>query len=173
LGDDGLDCLLTIEGAIYHFVIKCLNDIANLVNTVLNAVETAFEDVVKWIGMIFNFGDILRTHEVFANIINVFIGNCVDVLPQLSTVITNVFTDIEQNVDAKTGLPVQGLPPSTQTYSGAMSTSTPPSGSKSPSANYGTNHLKDNAHNSVKDFGVADPGNCENRDRHTGYHCAH
>ena len=155
LGEDGLDCLLTIEGAIYHFVIKCLNDIANLVNTVLNAVETAFEDVVKWIGMIFSFGDILRTHEVFSNIINVFLDFSIDSLPQLSTVITNVFDSIEQNVDAKTGLPVQGLPPSTQTYSGAMSTSTPPSGSKSPSANYGTNQFKDNSKNSDNNYNSA------------------
>ena len=144
-----VDCVLTIAGDFYHFVAKCANDIVNLVHTVLNAIETAFKDLVAWIGMLFNFQDILTTHAVLKNIINIYISYTETNFDKLGDYITNLFTALESQIDAKTGLPSAGLPSSTQTYSAAMATGTPPSGSKSPSANYGTHHMKNNAGNST------------------------
>ncbi len=150
--DDVVDCLITIAGDIYHFVAKCVTDIVNVVHTVLNAIKTAFKDMVAWIGMIFNFKDILTTHAVLKNIINIYIDYAENNFDKLGDYITNLFDALESQIDAKTGLPNVGLPPSTQTYAGAMATSTPPAGSKSPSANFGTHHLKNNGQNSTSNY---------------------
>jgi hypothetical protein len=149
MGTDGLDCLLTIAGDLYHFVVKCMNDLINLVHTVLNAIETAFADVIKWIGMIFNFGDILRTHTVMSTLIKVYGNYTINNVSTLNSTIQSVFNNLITEIDHKTGLPVNGIPSNAdiQTFQGATASGSAPAGSKTPSANYGVNHLKNNASN--------------------------
>jgi len=143
----GVDFLISIAGEIYHFIAKCATDIVNMVHTVLNAIEAAFKDVVAWIGMIFSFKDILRTHEVMKNILTVYFNNCVQNISTLSGDISTAFSNLENQIDKKTGLPTSGIPDaaSIQTYQGGMASGQAPSGSKSPSANYGAQHFKNNS----------------------------
>ncbi len=137
-----VDCVLTIAGDFYHFLAKCANDIVNLVHTVLNAVETAFEDIVRWIGSIMGFADIYRTHQVLKNFIELFLNNCLEDVSCIEGLIATAFGDLKTNIANLTG-----LPDSDQSYNGNMSSATPTPGSTSPTSHWGTHHLKSNASN--------------------------
>jgi hypothetical protein len=143
---------ITMENAVYHFVIQCISDVLNTIHSILNSIATAFENMVQWLGMIFSFGDILRTHAVLKNVVNIFVSYATTNLSTLSSELTDVFNSAKAELDPKTGLPPGGAPSSDQTYSTTMAASTPPAGSKSPSANYGTHHLKSNASSSDNDY---------------------
>jgi hypothetical protein len=142
-----IDCYLTIAGEVYHFVAKCANDLVSLVHTVLNAIEAAFKDLVAWIGMIFNFKDILRNHAVMKACINVYTDYCISNISSLPADISSAFDQLLTQIDPSTGLPTKGMPTTTTTYQGGVSSSTPTAGSKSPSANYGMHHVKNNGTN--------------------------
>lgn len=151
--DNVVHCLFTISGNVYHFIIKCMNDVANIMHILLTSLEIAFQDVVKWVGAILNYQDILRTHNVMKTVIVTYINEVISNFSSVSTDITNSFSQLETLIDKTTGLPTQGIPSSEQNYGGAMKTSSPQKGSKSPSANYGTHHFKTNAANADNDYG--------------------
>lgn len=137
-----VDCVLTIAGDFYHFVAKCANDIVNLVHTVLNAIETAFADIVKWIGFIFEYKDILRTHTVTANILKVSIEHAASNMSSFKANISQSFTTIVNDLNQLVGLPQL---PDTQQSSSKQSPS--PSFSKTPQSQWGTHKLKSNGQN--------------------------
>jgi hypothetical protein len=143
LADGLVHCYFTIAEAVYHFVVKCMNDLVNIIHTVLSAIGTAFEDMVKWIGMIFSFEDIKNTHLVLKNIVNVFIDYVMANIGSLDGTIANLFQNIEDDISNKLGVQATD-----QTYAGNIAKATSPAGSKSPSANWGTHQLKSNANGS-------------------------
>ncbi len=137
-----IDCVLTIAGEIYHFVAKCASDIVNLVHTVLNAIEVAFEDIVKWIGFIFDYDDILRTHAVIKNFLKLTINYAASNISTFQSAIQTSFTSIQNDLNALVGLPqISDTPASTS------SQNPPPQSSKTPQANWGTHKLKSNGGN--------------------------
>jgi hypothetical protein len=143
---------ITMENAVYHFVIQCISDVVNAIHSILKSIATAFENMVQWLGMIFRFDDILRTHAVLKKVVNIFVSYATTNMSSLSSELTDVFNNARGELDPTTGLPPGGAPSSDQTYSTTMAASTPPAGSKSPSANYGTHHLKSNAASSDNDY---------------------
>lgn len=152
---DAVDCLITIAGNVYHFVAKCVTDVVNMVHTALNAIKTAFEDVVKWIGMIFSFKDILRTHSVMKTMINLSTDYCISNISSLDGLIRGAFDSLKNEIDTKTGLPTTPLPDDSVTYSSGMQNAKQVGGSKSPSANYGVHHMKNNSSNADLALGNA------------------
>ncbi|KAJ5204371.1 uncharacterized protein N7498_005250 [Penicillium cinerascens] len=52
----------------YHAAIDCYNAIAGAIEFVRNKIEVAFAKLVPWLGFIFNWSDIKRTHLVMKNI---------------------------------------------------------------------------------------------------------
>ncbi|HTE26902.1 hypothetical protein [Flavitalea sp.] len=137
-----VDCVLTIAGDFYHFIAKCANDIVNLVHTVLNAIEAAFADIIKWIGFIFEYKDILNTHNVIKNIMQQYLAYCVTNLGSLKGNIQSVFTTLEDDLNK-----LVGLPPITDTPQSTSANNPAPSSTKTPQANWGTHKLKSNGGN--------------------------
>jgi len=142
-----VSCILTIADEVYHFVAKCANDIVNLVHTVLNAIETAFDDIVKWIGMIFSFKDIKNTHLVLKQMMKVYMDYVDKNIGSLDDTISYLFANIETDLSNALGVTATD-----QTYGGNMTNASAPKGSKSPSANWGSHHLKSNAANSSANY---------------------
>ena len=137
-----VDCMLTIAGDIYHFVAKCANDLAGLVHTVLNAIATALDDVIKWIGFLFDYNDILTTHKVTTNIMKVAIDHAANNMSALKADINQSFTTIVNDLNKLVGLPQL---PDTQQSSSKQSPA--PSSAKTPQAQWGTHKLKSNGQN--------------------------
>ena len=143
IGTDGLDCLMTIAGNIYHFVVKCMNDIANAIHTALNAIATAFEDVIKWIGSIFGWNDIIRTHNVLYSFFKNYVTYCITNIDGVKAQLNYAASETVKAIDTWAGLPADTFP--TDSYSSQSASNPPSKGQSQPSSNWGHHHLKNNA----------------------------
>ncbi len=159
LGTDVADFFVTIAGEVYHFVLNCYHDVVNGLHSLLNTLETTFEKIKQWVGFLFSFQDILRTHNVMKTMINVYVQYTANNFASLKDDITEGFNQLKQQIDQKTGLPVEGLPDDI-TYSSdqAIQGGTPPKDSDSPAANYGHHHLKSNGNSSGITYKSEDNG---------------
>lgn len=135
-----IDCVLHIAGEAYHFVVKCANDIANAAHTFLNAVETAFKDLVKWLGSIFAWVDILRTHSFFRSLFINYMNYTVKNLGGLQTTIDGLFEQVEKDINTWAGLP-------TDSYSSQQSNNSGGNGQKHPSSHWANHHIGNNGSN--------------------------
>jgi hypothetical protein len=144
IGLDGLDCLMTIAGDIYHFVVKCMNDIVNAIHTALNAIETAFADLVKWIGSIFAWNDFIATHSVIKNLFVCYSAYSIGGIDSLKTKIAGCAAKAIGAIDQWAGLPDEG--PQSQSADPSNNTN---SGQHSPQSNWGHHHMKNNASNAT------------------------
>jgi hypothetical protein len=142
LGEDGLDCLLTIAGNIYHFVVNCVNDVVNAIHTVLNAIKTAFEDLVKWIGSIFAWSDIINTHAVIKNLFIQYGNYCIDGIDTAIDGISGFAANVVGSIDDWAGFPED----SAQSQSAGYTTD---AGQHKPQSNWAHHHMKNNAGNGV------------------------
>ena len=141
----------------YHFAIRCAHDIAQGIHFILSKIAIAFEDMVKWIGMIFSFKDILRTHTVLKNVINIIIQDTRDNFSGIKDKITDVFTTFEDKIAQLTHLDAID-----STYSSCTAKGTPQKGSQSPSANWSTHQMKSNGGSADSDYSATpsdDPTN--------------
>ena len=144
---DGLiHCLIQIADVTYHFLVQCANDIANAVHTVLNAIKTAFEDMVKWLGSLFNWPDILRTHAVLKSFFLNYINNMLDNLDGTRYQLNYAMEEAIQAIDQFAGLTDDNFP--SDTSSSQTGKTDQSKGQNSPSANHGHQQVKNNADNS-------------------------
>lgn len=133
---------ITIGKELYHFALKCVKDIAHGLSFLFNKLKIIFEDIVKWIGFIFAWKDIVRTHQVMKNIMIQYIKDLVTDLDGLQLDLDNAFATIENDINGWAGLPT-----STDTYANNTGNVKQNSDISSPSSNHGTYHMKNNAAN--------------------------
>jgi hypothetical protein len=140
--------IVTIAGEVFDVLLDCLDAVAHAVEFVLNRIEVFFEDIIKWLGFLFQWDDILRTHSVLKNIFNQYLTQCVNDLNTARTDLQNAFTNVEQYIDSWAGLP-NNIPPSLSGTSldGSTASSPPAPAQNSPQSNWGLHHLKSNAAN--------------------------
>ncbi len=53
-----------------NFVIKTVQEVVNLAESIFTAIKTFFVDIVHWLGILFNWQDILKTQEFLAQALN-------------------------------------------------------------------------------------------------------
>ena len=138
----------TIAGKVYDVLLDCFDAVAHAVEFVLKKIEVLFDDLIKWLGFLFQWGDILRTHAVLKNIFNQYLAKCVGELGTAGAALQQAFTSVEGYVDTWAGLS-NNIPPSLSGSSldGSTASSTPAPGQNSPQSNWGLHHLKSNAAN--------------------------
>lgn len=148
-GAEGLyHFVATIANDVYDVVLDCVSAVVHAVEFVFNKIKVFFEDLIKWLGFIFNWGDILRTHKVLKNIFNQYLGKCINSLNSYSTDLKDAFTSIYNNIDTWAGIP-NNIPPdlSGNTMDDTTRSSQPAPGQNSPQSHWGLHHLKSNAAN--------------------------
>jgi hypothetical protein len=138
--------LATIAGEVYDVLLDCVAAVVHAVEFVFNKIEVFFEDLIKWLGFLFQWGDILRTHAVLKNLFNTYMNKCVDSLGTARADIQAAFTDVQNYLDAWAGIP-SNIPPSLSggTLDGTTSSAGQAPGQDTPQANWGLHHLKSNA----------------------------
>lgn len=136
----------TVAGKIYDVLLDCFHAIAHAVEYVLNKIKVGFEDAIKWLGFIFNWNDVLRTHGALKNIINQYLQQCVSELGTARAQLQTAFTSVESYIDAWAGIP-NNIPSSLtgSSLDSSTSSSQPGPGQNSPQSNWGIHHLKSNA----------------------------
>jgi len=144
--DDIHHFVVTIAGEIYHVLLDCIAAVVHAVEFIFNKIKVFFEDLIKWLGFLFQWPDIVRTHRVMKNILNQYIANCIANLDDLKGDVQTAFTDAETYIANWAGIP-PNIPPSLSdsTKSGTAGSNPPPSGLDSPQSNWGVHHLKSNA----------------------------
>jgi len=148
-GAEGLyHFVATIGEDVYDVVLDCVSAVVHAVEFVFNKIGVFFDDLIKWLGFIFNWSDILRTHKVLKNIFNQYLGKCINSLNNYETDIKNAFTSIYNNIDTWAGIP-NNIPPdlSNNTMDDTTRSSQPAPGQNSPQSHWGMHHLKSNAAN--------------------------
>lgn len=137
LVDDAYHCFITIAGQIYRFVIDSMNAVLQGIEFVFNKIKVFFEDLIKWLGFLFQWKDILRTKDVLKNIMRLSINKSIDDLGSAKTDIKNAFADIRQKLNEWAGLPA--VPGS---LSACAATAGPAPGEDTPQANWGNYHMQ-------------------------------
>jgi hypothetical protein len=138
--------LVTIGNDVYDVLLDCISAVAHAVELVFNKINVFFDDLFGWLGFVFEWSDILRTHSVLKNVINCYLAQCINNLSGAETQLKNMFTDVQKYIDAWAGIP-NNLPPSLtgSTLDGSTASSQPGPGQNSPQSNWGLHHLKSNA----------------------------
>jgi hypothetical protein len=137
VADDIYYFLIQIGDQIYHAVMDCYNAIAGAIEFVLHKIEVAFEKLAAWLGFIFNWSDIKRTHLVMKNIIKQYTNQVVNNIDTLEGDINKTFTDLEQAVTAWGGVKDPGI------SNGSLEqNSSQVPGSNTPQSNWAVHHTK-------------------------------
>ena len=131
---------VSIAGAVYHFALRCINDILQGVQFVLNKIEIVFEKIVQWVGHIFGWDDVIRTHKVLKKLFNHYANYCIENIAGYRSEIVNLTTTVEQYINKWAGLPMDSY----QSQAAAQNTG---AGQNSPSSNWASHHTKGNISN--------------------------
>lgn len=144
--------LATVAGKAYDVLLDCVSAVVGAVEFVLNKIEVFFEDLIRWLGFIFEWDDILRTHAVLKNVFNCYMAKCVAEIGTVRADLQSAFTSVEEYVDSWAGLPDQ-IPASLRgsTLNGTAASAGTAPGTDTPQGNWGLHHLKSNAPNATTD----------------------
>ncbi|KAL2842122.1 hypothetical protein BJX68DRAFT_270840 [Aspergillus pseudodeflectus] len=159
-----------VVDGVWHFIVEVGNDIYSAaietVAAVVGAAEyvfhqivVAYDDIVKYLGFIFNWADIKRTHLVVKNILRLSVQQVTDSITEIEDDIRNEFATIEEKVDQWGSLPDPG-----QTIGQQEATQSSVPSRNSPQANWALHHATSNLQNAQSDHDPSVPvtGELEN-----------
>ena len=92
--------VVKIAGELYHALLECIDSLVHAVEFVFNKIKVFFEDLIKWLGFIFEWHDILRTHAVLKNILLRYAERAVNKLGQLGPDIDRIFSGLDAKINA-------------------------------------------------------------------------
>jgi hypothetical protein len=134
-----------IGETLYKVIVNCVSAVVRAVEFVFNKIKVFFEDLIKWLGFIFEWKDILRTHSVVKNILLRYAENTVKNVGELQNGVDKVFVGLKGTIDAWAG--IQAGPPETVGHYQAASSSL--KGQHSPGSNWALHHAKSNLTNAT------------------------
>ena len=134
--------VVKIAGEFYHALLDCIDSLVHAVEFVFNKIKVFFEDLIKWLGFIFEWHDILRTHAVLKNILLRYAERAVSRIDQLELDVDNVFSGLDAKINAWAQMDGPG------DTVGGYQASPPAKGQHSPGSHWAMHHFKSNLHNS-------------------------
>ncbi|KFZ01914.1 hypothetical protein V501_09721 [Pseudogymnoascus sp. VKM F-4519 (FW-2642)] len=151
-----------IDG-VWHFVVEVGEDIYSAVidtvaavvgaaEYVFKQVAVAYDDIVKYLGFLFNWDDIKRTHFVVKNILKLSAQQVTNSITEIEDGIKSSFATIEEKVDQWSDLPDPG-----QTIGQQEATQSSVPSSDSPQANWALHHATSNLQNAQSDHDLNVP----------------
>lgn len=135
--------IISIGGKILQFIIKCVGDVMHAAELAFKMIKVCFEDLVKWLGFLFEWDDILRTQGVLKNIIRQFLRHSVEQVHHFKKVVAEAFQNAENQIASWAHWK------SVKESMGEISRKTErPAGADSPQVHWGTHHMSHNARTS-------------------------
>ncbi|MGE7471489.1 hypothetical protein ACQKLX_18750 [Bosea sp. NPDC003192] len=98
-----------IAGRCFHFVVKSIAAALKLINWALHVLAIGLKKLIKWLGFIFDWDDIVETHKVFTNIARQTMKQLEGELPALQRRMDAAFERLLRSIDSIGDHPV--LPP--------------------------------------------------------------
>jgi hypothetical protein len=138
--------VVTIAGEAYHALLDCYDAVVHAAEFVLGKIEVFFEDLVQWLGFVFQWSDIVRTHQVVKNYIRQFVASGAEAIGDIRSGLPGSFTQMQGFITSWAGLPA-AIPPglAASTAGGTTQSAVSLPGQDSPQGNWGTNLLRNNA----------------------------
>jgi len=90
----------TIAKKTYAVALDCYHAVAGAIEFVLRHIKVFFADVVAWLGFVFSWNDILRTHSVFKNMFIQYSRHIVDQFDSLENTIEKAFIGFEDQLNS-------------------------------------------------------------------------
>ena len=106
--DGVVNVVAKIAGAVYHAVLDCISSVANAVEWVFSKVKVFVEDLIKWVGFIFNWKDIVRTHRVLKNVVFKYAKHSIGQISTIESAVAGGLDDIDDKLRQWSGLPDRG-----------------------------------------------------------------
>jgi len=144
--------LATIGGEIYDVLLDCISSVVHAVEYVFNKIKVFFQDLIKWLGFIFNWKDMVNTHKAMKNVLKQSVIRAVNQIATLETDVQNAFQNLEAHLNSWAG-----LPPVTSTMGNYQSTSSSAPGTGSPQSNWALHHTKGNASQAATTYSTPNP----------------
>jgi len=101
---DGIQAAITfvVDGVTYLFetIVSAIEQAIDLAELVFAKVKIFFEQLYEWLAFLFNWGDILRTHEALAYAINQLLGFLGGATAGMQTIFDSGITTLQANLQA-------------------------------------------------------------------------
>lgn len=152
LAGDVYHFIAHIGDEVYHVLLDSVSAVVHAVEFVFNKIKVFFEDLFKWLGFLFEWGDIVRTHKVLKNVLKQCAARAVDQIVTSEDKVKSAFDGIEKRLDG-----LAGVPSSTDTFGSYQSTSSSVPGFRSPQANWALHHMKGNVSSASTSYSTPDP----------------
>lgn len=104
LAKDGWHFVVTIGGQIYTAILNTVSAVYKTVEVVFNKIEVFFEDLVAWLGFIFDWDDILRTHAVVKRELEQRATSYINNIDSVKDSVDSVFLDLENKLNTWAGV---------------------------------------------------------------------
>jgi len=144
--------VVTIAGEVYDAIIDSLPSVAGALQFIFNKLEVVWDDLVSWLGFLFEWDDILRTHKVMKNVIRLYAQQAVDQISTLETKVESAFSQLQNAVNGWANLSSSGPAIGDQTLSSSQLP-----GYNTPQANWALHQTKSNSAASSTSYNPATP----------------
>ncbi|KAL3492290.1 hypothetical protein BJX62DRAFT_250712 [Aspergillus germanicus] len=134
--------IVEVGDDIYAAAIETVAAVVGAAQYVFHQVVVAYDDIVKYLGFIFNWDDIKRTHLVVKNILRLSVQQVTDSITEIEDDIRNEFATIEDKLGQWASLPDPG-----QTVGQQEATQSNVPSRNSPQANWALHHATSNLQN--------------------------
>ncbi|GKZ38055.1 hypothetical protein AbraIFM66950_009969 [Aspergillus brasiliensis] len=152
-----------IVDGVWHFVVEVGQDVYSAVidtvaaavgaaEYVFNQVAVAYDDIVKYLGFIFNWDDIKRTHLVVKNILKLSAQQVTNAVTEIEGGIKDAFATIQEKVGQWSDLPDPG-----QTIGQQEAAQSRVPSKDSPQANWALHHATSNLQNAQSEHDLSVP----------------
>jgi hypothetical protein len=131
--------LATVGGKVYAVALDCFEAVAHATEFVFNKIKVFLEDLVKWLGYLFQWADILRTHQVLKKALTFCANQVVAALSNLEGDVAKAFNSFQSETDNWAA-----IPNTTDTIGSYQSTSSGTPGAGSPQSHWAMHHTKAN-----------------------------
>lgn len=144
LKESGLYQAIAIIGnKIYSAWLDCKAAVAQACEFVLDKIRVGINELVAWLGFLFEWKSIVRTHRVMKNFIKQYTAQATGKIGTLETTVASGFDKLEDKLNTWVGI----TDPGTKIGTTMQSTST---GHDAPQSHWGLQQLKSNLHNAAE-----------------------
>ncbi|KAH7353145.1 hypothetical protein BKA66DRAFT_598166 [Pyrenochaeta sp. MPI-SDFR-AT-0127] len=98
--NDAWHFVVQIGNAIYHTILDTVTAVVNAVEFLFNKLKVAFEDLVRWLGFLFSWDDIKRTHSVLKHVLKTQSQYFIDSIDSLEANVEAFFNGAEDQINA-------------------------------------------------------------------------
>lgn len=131
--------LVKIGEKFYSAILNCVSAVVGAVEFIFNKIGVFFEHLVPWLGFIFAWDDINRTHKVMKNFLKQYVKRAMSSLDLLETSVNAAFSSLESNLKDLAGLTDPHTP---VTIGAQQQASVNVPGSNSPQSHWALHHTK-------------------------------